>query len=116
MRRLPNCLPEGSGKMEAAQARNFCHALYAEIAFQVRFDVVQYTHEYAWGPPRDQRFITVDIDANPDVGLWSLQGITPLRTLVHSWTDRPDQSRFVEDDGNPSKPYCSNPCRLTGAD
>ena len=23
-----------------------------------------------WGPPRDQRFIAVGIDANPDVGLW----------------------------------------------
>ena len=33
--------------MKSAQARNRCHALYAEFAFQVRFDVVQHTQESA---------------------------------------------------------------------
>ena len=43
MRRLSDCLPKGSCKMESAEARNRCHALYAKIAFQVRFYVVQHT-------------------------------------------------------------------------
>ena len=33
--------------MESAEARNRCHALYAKVAFQIRFYVVQYTHESA---------------------------------------------------------------------
>ena len=47
MRRLSDCLPEGSRKMVSAQARNRCHALYAKIAFQVRFYVIQHTEESA---------------------------------------------------------------------
>jgi len=33
MRGLPDCLPEGSCEMEAAETRDLCHSFYAEIAF-----------------------------------------------------------------------------------
>jgi hypothetical protein len=42
MRRLPDGLPEGPREMVSAQARNRCHAIDAEIAFEVCLDVVQH--------------------------------------------------------------------------
>ena len=47
MGRFSDGLPEGSRKMESAEARNRCQALYAEIAFQVRFYVVQHSRQSA---------------------------------------------------------------------
>ena len=47
MRRLPDSLAEGPREMVSAQARNRRHAIDAEIAFEVCFDVVQHTKKPA---------------------------------------------------------------------
>jgi hypothetical protein len=47
MRRLPDGLPEGPREMIPAQARDRCHAIETEIAFEVRLDVVQHPKQPA---------------------------------------------------------------------
>src|SRR5215475_11357896 len=47
MWRLPDGLPEGPRKMVSAEARNGCHSIKTEIAFQVCLYVVKNTEEPA---------------------------------------------------------------------
>jgi hypothetical protein len=47
MRRQPDGLPESTGKVVSAQARNRRQAIKGEIAFQICFNVIQHTAQSA---------------------------------------------------------------------